>query len=310
MPTPAEEKELQEWCVNLPCAHLSTSDGSISPLSDLESEKLRHHIDSGHATKCNQCRGCLEAEGPRHMHRSICDIDKCSHVLHIDIAGPMPTSEDGFSYFWVGALRLCGYPLLIDIRLLQTRTSVEVCHQLGKMIAYFESIDQEGIPITDMPRIRRLHSDRAGEFLSPYFENFMLQHRSIYHTLASGYNPQANGTAERSVGLIKAIAGRALASAKLGLESWSFAARFAAQSLLCYALQMQQKAPPFGCQVTAQPWTLSRQVPISPICIRSFALLGSPRRQSFISAYSSFTGSGSLYGDKSWIACQESQDPS
>ena len=266
VPTTDEEKELQEWCegeyVNLPYTHLSSSDGSISPLTDLESEELRVHIDSGHTTKCNQCRGCLEAEGPRHMHRSIRDIDKSSHVLHIDIAGPLPTSEDGFNYFLVGALRLRGYPLLIDIRLLQTRTSVEVCHQLGKMIAFFESIDQEGIPITDMPRIRRLHSDRAGEFLSPYFENFMLQHRSIraishfdfrLQPSGEGYNPQANGTAERSVGLIKAIAGRALASAKLGPEFWSFAARFAAQSLLCYALQMQQKAPPFGCQVTAQP---------------------------------------------------------
>ena len=34
-----------------------------------------------------------------------------------DIAGPLPLSDDGFTYFLVGALRLPGLPLLIDVKL-------------------------------------------------------------------------------------------------------------------------------------------------------------------------------------------------
>ena len=101
------------------------------------------------------------------------DVDKATHTLHIDIAGPITRSDDGFNYFLVGALRLPGYPLLIDVRQLQTRTSADVCHELSRMTAYFESLSSEGFPLTDCPRIRRLHSDRAGEFTAPFFEKFL-----------------------------------------------------------------------------------------------------------------------------------------
>ena len=79
-------------------------------------------------------------------------------------------------YFLVGALRLPGYLLLIDVRLLQTRTSAEVCHQLDVTVAYFESLCFEDFPLNEAPRIRRLHSDRARKFTSAFFEKF-LAHR-------------------------------------------------------------------------------------------------------------------------------------
>ena len=106
------------------------------PLNDTELTELKAHIESGHTTKSNLCKGCLEAEGPRKVHRTVRDADKASHVLHIDIAGPFLSSDDGYSYFLVGALRLPGFPLLIDVRLLTSRTSVEVCDQLERMTAY------------------------------------------------------------------------------------------------------------------------------------------------------------------------------
>ena len=49
----------------------------------------------------------------------------------------MVTSEDNYHYFTVGALRLLEYPLLIDVKLLQTRASAEVCHQLERMTVFF-----------------------------------------------------------------------------------------------------------------------------------------------------------------------------
>ena len=111
--TPGMDADLQEWCllseVSLPFAHLDASDGSISPLDNDAMEELKKHIQSGHLTKSHLCKGCLTAEGPRRIHRRVRDVDKATHVLHIDIAGPMTQSDDGFVYFLVGALRLPGF---------------------------------------------------------------------------------------------------------------------------------------------------------------------------------------------------------
>ena len=163
----------------------------------------------------------------------------------------MTKSDDGYVYFLVGALRLPGFPLLIDVRLLQTRTSAEVCHQLDVMVNYFESLCFEGFPISDASRIRRLHSDRAREFTAAFFEKFLAHRQGIYHTLTTGYDPQANGTAERAVGLIKALASRCLVTSGMDSEFWSYAVRCAAQSLICASLQRHQRSPPFGSQVIA-----------------------------------------------------------
>ena len=165
---------------------------------------------------------------------------------------PLTLSDDGFTYFLVGALRLPGFPLLIDVKLLSTRTSTEVCDELEKMVAFFEALQSEGLPIGESPRIRRLHSDKAGEFTAPFFARFLTNHKTIDHTFTSGYDPQANGTAERSVGLIKSLAARALSSSSLDPGYWSYAVRYAAQSLLCHALQKTQKSLPFGSTVVAQ----------------------------------------------------------
>ena len=95
-------------------------------------------------------------------------------------------------------------------------------------------------------------SDRAGEFTAPFFARFLGNHKSIHHSFTSGYDPQSNGTAERSVGLIKSLASRALASAELDSSYWSYAVRYASQSLLCHALQKKQRSLPFGATVVAQ----------------------------------------------------------
>ena len=230
----------------------NVSDGSIKPLSPQEEKELRDHINPGHVKKSNLCKGCLLSEGPHKLHKRVRNVDRATHVLHIDIAGPYIESHEGHRHFLVGALRLPNRPLLIDARLLKTRTSVEVCAALERMTSFFESLSFEGFEITDSPRIKRLHSDRAREFTALYFQKFLSNHRSIYHTLTTGYDPQANGTAERSVGLMKALSARCLTTSGLPQEFWGYAVKYAAQSLLCSALQRKQKSPPFGSQVIAQ----------------------------------------------------------
>ena len=65
MPTDEELKEIEDWCkdetVSLPFSDLPCSDGSILPLTPVELDELAEHVHSGHATKSNLCRGCLEA---------------------------------------------------------------------------------------------------------------------------------------------------------------------------------------------------------------------------------------------------------
>ena len=177
--------------------------------------------------KSNLCKGCLLSEVLRKLHKRVRDVDRATHVLHIDIAGPYIESHEGHHYFLVGALRLPNRPLLIDARLLKTRTSVEVCAALERMTSFLESLSFEGFEITDSPRIKRLHSDRDKESSLPlYFQKFLSNHRSIYHTLTTGYDPQANGTAERSVGLMKALSARCLTTSGLPQEFWGYAVKY------------------------------------------------------------------------------------
>ena len=145
---PEEEAILQKWCsqehVSLPTDTLNVSDGSIKPLSGRK--EPRDQITSGHVKKSNLCKGCLLSEGgsPK-FHRRVRDVDRATHVLHIDIAGPYIESHEGHHYFLVGALRLPDRPLLIDARLLKTRKLVEVCAALERMTSFFGSLSFDGL---------------------------------------------------------------------------------------------------------------------------------------------------------------------
>ena len=243
IPDDDEMKEIEEWCrddsVALPFAELPASNGAFLPLTQPEKEELAEHLRTGHLNKTNLCRGCLEAEGPRKIHRTVRDIDKATHTLHIDIAGPLAVSDDGFAYFLVGALRMPGLPLLIDVRTLTSRTSTEVCDELEKMVSFLEALQTEGFGIGETSRIKRLHSDRAGEFTAPYFSRFLANHKSMHHSFTSGYDPQANGTAERAVGLIKSLASRCLCTAGSG------------PFLLVLCCPLRCSIPPLPCSADA-----------------------------------------------------------
>ena len=97
----------------------------------------------------------------------------------------------------------------------------------------FEALQSEGLCHGETSRAKRLHSDTVGELTAPYFARFVNSRQTIYHTFTSGYGPQANGTAERAIGLIKSLAARALANANLDSSYWPHSVRYA--SLLCDA---------------------------------------------------------------------------
>ena len=60
----------------------------FNPLQKKEKE-LRDHVNTGHLNKRQSCKACLLSEGPRRVHRRVRDVDRATHVLHINIAGPL-----------------------------------------------------------------------------------------------------------------------------------------------------------------------------------------------------------------------------
>ena len=74
------------------------------------------------------------------------EVDHANHTLHIDIAGPFAVSDDGFTCFLVGALRMPGFPLVIDVHNLISRTSTEVCDELEKTVASSNHCSQKALP--------------------------------------------------------------------------------------------------------------------------------------------------------------------
>ena len=77
------------------------------------------------------------------------------------------------------------------------------------------------------PPILRIHSDKASEFLSPPIRAYLSQ-QGVRQTVDSGYDPQANGLAERWIGIVKVRATALLADVRLPPEYWSYACRWVA----------------------------------------------------------------------------------
>ena len=69
LPDPDEQAMLDEWCrsehVALPSTDLPASDGSMLALNEEELKELSDHVLSGHVTKSNSCKSCLEGRAKR-----------------------------------------------------------------------------------------------------------------------------------------------------------------------------------------------------------------------------------------------------
>ena len=75
--------------------------------------------------------------------------------------------------------------------------------------------------------VLRLHSDKAKEFLARNVRGLLKAH-GIRQTTNSGYDPAANGIAERWVGIVKVRATALLAENKLPPDYWAYACRWVA----------------------------------------------------------------------------------
>ena len=128
-----------------------------------EQEELSDRIRSGHSSKSNLCRGCLQAEGPRKIHRTIRDIDRATHALHVDIAGP--------HYHFRRWLYLLPSWCFTSTRLLRSLWCLE------QMVAFFRIAPKWRF--FAIPDSSRQMSSCVGELTAPYFER--LSHQSQEH---------------------------------------------------------------------------------------------------------------------------------
>ena len=94
----------------------------------------------------------------------------------------------------------------------------------------------------------RLHSDQGGEFNSDDLKEFCARH-GIHKTTTAGYDPNANASAESSVGILKRRARYLLSGSRLPTTWWAVATLAAAQ--LCRADAGLEEYPkiPFGTRV-------------------------------------------------------------
>ena len=176
-----------------------------------------HQMD--HGVRDPHCDHCKRALGPLYHHKIVGNTHL--PVFTFDFSGPHPRKVNMAQYLLVAVWSLGHMRLLWAFGVESRQTSVVLpCLQ-----SCFE--DLRALTGGSRPPILRLHSDKASEFLSPPIRAYLSQ-SGVRQTVNSGYDPQANGLAERWIGIVKVRATALLADVRLPPEYWSYACRWVA----------------------------------------------------------------------------------
>ena len=176
-----------------------------------------HQMD--HGVRDPHCDHCKRALGPLYHHKIV--GNRHLPVFTFDFSGPHPRKVNMAQYLLVAVWSLGHMRLLWAFGVESRQTSVVLpCLQ-----SCFE--DLRALTGGSRPPILRLHSDKASEFLSPPIRAYLSQ-QGVRQTVNSGYDPQANGLAERWIGIVKVRATALLADVRLPPEYWSYACRWVA----------------------------------------------------------------------------------
>ena len=117
-------------------------------------------------------------------------------VLSIDLAGPYTAAYDGTKYALVAVFRIDENLQLHFVRPMKRRLWNELFSSLQSILAQVSAICGE------RPQVVRIHSDKAREFLAQRVIEG-INALGVFKTTTTGFDPQANGLAERTVGLLK-----------------------------------------------------------------------------------------------------------
>ena len=176
-----------------------------------------HQMD--HGVRDPNCDHCKRALGPLYHHKFV--GNRHLPVFTFDFSGPHPRKVNMAQYLLVAVWSLGHMRLLWAFGVESRQTSVVLpCPQ-----SCFE--DLRALTGGSRPPILRLHSDKANEFPSPAIRTYLSQ-QGVRQTVNSGYDPQANGLAERWIGIVKVRATALLADVRLPPDYWSYACRWVA----------------------------------------------------------------------------------
>nr|GFA55827.1 retrotransposon protein, putative, Ty1-copia subclass [Tanacetum cinerariifolium] len=84
----------------------------------------------------------------------------------------------------------------VSAHVLEMKGYMDQLHALGKSYDNDMAINLINCPLTRILKIKALHSDRGGEYLSQEFKDYLSKNGIIQH-LTSPYTPQQNGVYER-----------------------------------------------------------------------------------------------------------------
>ena len=201
-----------------------------------------HGMD--HLTRDPSCEFCKKALGPLYRHlkgKYGIRLDDQTPTLSFDFSGPFPVSATGARFMLLFVWRLADFRLLWAFAL-DRRTKENVRSCLQDVMA--ELTQMTG---GSKPPVMRVHSDQAGEFLSPVVMEWLKQH-NVKQTFTSGYDPAANGVAERWIDLVKIKATVLLAANHLSTAYWNYAVTWVtyAYNNKVLAIPKKKSLPEFG----------------------------------------------------------------
>ena len=201
-----------------------------------------HGMD--HLTWDPSCEFCKRALGPLYRHlkgKYGTRLDDQTPTLSFDFSGPFPVSATGARFMLLFVWRLTDIRLLWAFAL-DRRTKENVRSCLQDVMAELTQLTGGS-----KPPVMRVHSDQAGEFLSPVVMEWLKQH-NIKQTFTSGYDPAANGVAERWIDLVKIKATVLLAANHLSTAYWNYAVAWVtyAYNNKVLAIPKKKALPEFG----------------------------------------------------------------
>ena len=156
----------------------------------------------------------FQTRGLRRPHRRVKAEELSTGVLSLDLAGPYKPGYDRVQYMLVAALRL------VDGRVLQFTRGLRRRLWDGVFAAVQGILSEASALAGEKPSIVRIHSDRAREFLAEKLVDG-INKLGVFKTTTAGYDPQANGLAERSVGQLKEAALGFMIKGRVKAYYWS-----------------------------------------------------------------------------------------
>jgi transposase InsO family protein len=157
---------------------------------------------------CRDCQTCQRGKVTKHPAAPLQKFPvlcrQFSHV-HVDLVGPLPSSEEGHVYLLTEIDRSMRWVEAIPLKNMEATTCAE--HFVSGCVARF------GVPAT-------VTTDRGTQFTSATWAG-LCQQLGMEHVLATSFHPQANGMVERVHRQIKdALRARAAGAAWHGHLPW------------------------------------------------------------------------------------------